>query len=761
MLTKAQKINDIIDRRRGLNAYVGNGHLQVVLKKMEFLNEVKNLLGFYANFRNKVVLQIENQKGDYYNMSLEDPIFEQRLLGATPNSTIEKIDKTLKKLEELKIRFSRDSINISVIGRAGQGKSRLLQSISGLDNAIIPADSGGDCTGAKSVICNSSEPLHAIIHCYNETELIEQVQKYLDALNYKGKLGSISQIKDIAIDIIRQKQLTNKQESYLERLISYVNYYADYSHLIGSDFSVNNKDDIRQYVAQYLLNGTKTYKFLAVKEVQIFTPFEYDDAGKIMLIDTIGLGDTSIGLRERVIDTLINDSDAAILLRRPDKERDGIREEDNDLYDMINERMNGCNLEKWLFYVLNIYSDNEKTGENLYNQLIRKLGKTLNAAFIEKIDCADIKAVEDKLIIPMLDSLSANLTDIDNSLMHSANELLTECYNEYFNLCNKIQTIADSNFKKDLSTGGLFDTLYDEELNLARKLEEINLQFKDHTIKCDEIENEIKKNITHIIQICPTFDEILYNLKSGRLGAHPSIVYENMSDHYRAGISDIFDEINNETIINLQERFKHQIIRIFRDEDGGKLNVIPLNTNTENLDDIEWLETFVSQKLNNYPLVKDAFENILTYRINIEGMLEYYVNTSLEFMDPEEKRKFAKVDFSEVETKEEEAELIEQGLLSASKIALNKLITQIQDLLQIPYNSFYARVRKLREQIIYSKNGGRELKNMYREFAPYIWKEQFASMATKQVAMKELNDIISSFSEKRKKQLFVIKFDNI
>lgn len=753
----SKKIDDIIARRKGRGKYEGRGHLQVVSNKIIFYKKIKHALEDYADFRNRVIDEIRKQKGDYYGISIEDPTFEQKIISANPDDIIASIERAIIVLEELKIRFNRETINISVIGRAGQGKSRLLQSISGVDNAIIPADSGGDCTGTKSVICNTSGKLHAIINCYNEKELLEQIQKYLDALNYGEILGSVSQIPNINISSIGEKDLTNKQESYFARLLSYVNHYDDYSSLLGSTFPVDNKDDIRQYVAQYLLDRTEVYKYLAVKEVQIYTPFNYTDAGKIMLVDTIGIGDTSIGLREKMLDTLINDSDAAIMLRRPDKERDGVRVEDDELYDMINERMVGRDIEKWLFYVLNIYADNHVTGENLYKQLIRKFGKSLKAAFIKKIDCADTIAVEKELIIPMLDILAGNLEEIDNSLLDSANTLFTECYNNFFLLSEKIKSLSDSNFTKALSTGGLFDALYEDDLKLPRRLEELNLKYKDHTMKCVDIENEVKKSISTIIDDCPTYDEILNCLRDGK--THPATLHEKMSDQYRASISDKFDEINKGTIITLQERLKNSIIEVLRADDGGKLNSIPLNTEENFPNNIEWLEAFISQKLTDFPLIKDAFMDILNYRLNIEGMLEYYVNSSIECLDPEEKIKFARIDFSTAESKEDEAEFIEQSLLSASRTAANTLVDMIQGLLQIPYNSFYARIRKLRERIIFSKNGERELKNMYRDFATYIWRERFASFATKQVVMQELNSIIDSFANYRIKNLFTVKIE--
>jgi ATPase subunit of ABC transporter with duplicated ATPase domains len=44
----------------------------------------------------------------------------------------------LARLDLLKNRFNRDTINIGVIGRAGQGKNLLLQSLTGLSSNEIP-----------------------------------------------------------------------------------------------------------------------------------------------------------------------------------------------------------------------------------------------------------------------------------------------------------------------------------------------------------------------------------------------------------------------------------------------------------------------------------------------------------------------------------------------------------------------------------------------------------------------------------------------
>lgn len=60
-----------------------------------------------------------------------------------------KLREASRNIEE---RFSRKTINIAVIGGARQGKSKLLQTISGLSNEVIPAFDTSDCTGATSMI---------------------------------------------------------------------------------------------------------------------------------------------------------------------------------------------------------------------------------------------------------------------------------------------------------------------------------------------------------------------------------------------------------------------------------------------------------------------------------------------------------------------------------------------------------------------------------------------------------------------------------
>lgn len=86
-------------------------------------------------------------------------------------------------LELMIKRLSRDRLHISFVGSAGQGKSLVMQNISGLSASVIPSSDGGDCTGAKSIITNSdSDIITAQITFYSKQELLAIVNQYLTEL---------------------------------------------------------------------------------------------------------------------------------------------------------------------------------------------------------------------------------------------------------------------------------------------------------------------------------------------------------------------------------------------------------------------------------------------------------------------------------------------------------------------------------------------------------------------------------------------------
>ncbi len=759
-MTITDKINEIIDQRIGRNSFKGKGHLEVVKKKKKFFGELMQALQEYQSLRENMLSQINGGGGEYYTMSLEDPMLQQRVELADPSATILQLQRCLAECERLEKRFGRETINISVVGRARQGKSRLLQSISGLNDRIIPTSNGGDCTGAKSVIANNVGKTHARVVFYSEMELIEQIQLYLNALDISRNIGSISQINGLQDEINTYAEhlssKTGKQQSLFQHFRKYVEH-DDYLQYIGTIKDIENEEEIRQFVAQHDAKMKPTFAFLAVKEVCIYTEFPMKEAGKIVLVDTIGLGDTSLGIREKMVRTLRDDSDAAILVRLPSANGDSIRVEDDELYDLISDAMGKDVLDKWLFFALNVCDElgNQNSGKAMEDALN---ARKLNYAFIKKVNCGNSTEVEKDLMLPVLEYLSSNLSDVDNSMMTKANYQFFDCFQKYFELCAKVNNVLSGGFRKSLQSGGLFDELYEDKLGLSRKLKALMEKYSSLNAQCDVISDNVKSIIRNMASQCPIQDEIRDRLTTGGERGHAPNVYLYYADNLRAVIRDMFEEINNSTIVTLQDDFKKEVCDVLGDDDGGRLKRIPVqDTDSEN--PISWMEALVDERMSAFPLVSAAIKDILNYKLNIEGLLEFKVDNALSCLDysPQNNR-FVMPDFSGL-SDEKIVFTIEQTLKSAIPDVANDLMTGIQELLLIPHHSFRARIRKLYDRIIFKQEGLRELKNFYRENATLIWPDEFKNVAHQEIALGQLNDSCGKLNNCRTKDMFTLKID--
>jgi ABC-type phosphate/phosphonate transport system ATPase subunit len=101
-------------------------------------------------------LLITWHKLENYRNQLQEKTQDEKILGKLQEINFSdsktKIEQSLEKLSKLSSRFQRSTLNIGVVGRARQGKSRLLQSITGLVSGEIPDGSHQHCTGVRSTI---------------------------------------------------------------------------------------------------------------------------------------------------------------------------------------------------------------------------------------------------------------------------------------------------------------------------------------------------------------------------------------------------------------------------------------------------------------------------------------------------------------------------------------------------------------------------------------------------------------------------------
>ena len=149
-------IASIIEQRRPLahQIKVVEDNLRTLVSKLRHLEE----------YRNQILLQIDDQ-------NVIGSLKEIDCLTIQRN-----IEAELLALNKLRVRFSRDTLNIGVIGRARQGKSRLLQSLTGLTSAEIPDGDRQHCTGVRSTIHhNTGVETYGEVWFHSEQSFLNEV----------------------------------------------------------------------------------------------------------------------------------------------------------------------------------------------------------------------------------------------------------------------------------------------------------------------------------------------------------------------------------------------------------------------------------------------------------------------------------------------------------------------------------------------------------------------------------------------------------
>lgn len=339
----------------------------------------------------------------------------------------EAVQVQLEVLEKLKARFSRNTLNIGVIGRARQGKSRLLQSLSGLSSSEIPDGELGACTGVRSTVTHNPDDSYAEVYFYTEDEFLRTVLvPYYSELELGSAPTSVDQFASSILPPLPQ-QLVNQVTAGAKygHLKKYREQIREYRPLLRVPSPQKIAlSEVRNYVAQQTEDGQDIYNHRAVREVKIYCPFPYaEDVEQVAFIDMPGLGDTGMGDEERLIKALGEDIDVALLVRKPVTGGDLWSDFDTDLYDKAQHALQDLlPLHQWAFLVLNHTRAESGRSDNLKNcrDLESKLNTTFmvvpgRKAFVESIivDCSDPEEVNQSILEPILSYLLDNINKLD------------------------------------------------------------------------------------------------------------------------------------------------------------------------------------------------------------------------------------------------------------------------------------------------------------------------------------------------------------
>lgn len=604
-----QSVNDIISTRQPLVKRIEN--LRGILQELERLLQETRVYGTQENAK----LTDEQKK---------------RVQGLPIEKLLEKSKFIRDSLTTLQARFSRGTLNIGVIGRARQGKSRLLQSLTGLSRREIPDANGMHCTGVRSTICHQAGvDAYAEVYFYSETEFLQQViEPYFNQLQLGSRPLSLDEFSGISLRDASDGAVARAKLEHLKKYQECLDKYRDW--LKSSSPIRITKEEIPKFITQYDPDDPSApfFNYLAVKEVRIFCPFPDENVGKVAVVDMPGLGDTGIGDENRMVSTLGQDIDLILFVRMPKSTGDYWADVDVQLYDIANRALQGTSLESWAFQVLNRLEDgtNEKNCRDLQDTI--KVHH-LRMAQVITINCANSQEVQTKLLLPALQHLGTHIGTLDQRFMQASEEQLAELRRQLTEFAQDAgQAISASGGSNEYRIfENLFQDFWKEKLRLGlfalrAELWEIR-QEKD--LNLESALNEAIQNAKHNTGI-PDIEQIRKRAKQE--DSLPTAYY-NLLDIVRVTLSENFQSQLDKSLQASIDAVKMRVVKIFCESGLDSL------TNQDGLDFFEVILDLLEKdpdRMTDKGLQKlyQGFKELMEFRLLYRGLVQPRIRQHLD-----------------------------------------------------------------------------------------------------------------------------------
>lgn len=795
MSTITRQIEDILDKRLGRGVYAGRGRLQMIEARIASLASVKKRIEELDALVSTIKNQISEKNGEYFNMLVADPDALSQMEEVSCAYANDKVSELIDALELLKKRFEREAIRIAFIGRERQGKSTFIKTITGLNDKVIPAYSGNSCTGAVSVIQNvqnvvdedgNNVKVKVVAEYYDTPTFLAMVNEKLDRFFPDGnvKVGRLEQIESLQLpDSLPGNQSTKIIAEYLKFKTSVVDNYGKYSHLIGvGSRNYYNEDEIAQHVAQYEEfdhevsgshqvrkdDGTIVYqldyfKYVAVKNVNIYTAFEIETTKKLELVDTIGIGSSadSAAIETEMYRVLREDCDAAIDMYRPDV-TPNYPQEQADLLDNLIDKLSDREPEKWIVYVLNKITNGFyknaasaeavlKTAENIIS------GKNPKpVAWTRAIDGTIFEDVRDELVSPLLSLIAENLDELDQNLIDRTDNLCKEAYNECLKLVKAANSVTSAGTGISADAMSLFDEkLYKDLLkSFGYAMNQIDQKgyASNRDKECYELEQAYSNIIDELDVYIPDEDVILERFETGALVTQNQM-FEEYVEQMRNDIFSAFENVNDDVLHPLQEKVKTDLIQILFNE--GLWGKLPTPYDTPS---IEWLNEVLDNYITEekYPSLYKALRFILDYQINIEGLVEYNVTKSLYVLDKTHSE-FIRYEGEFTEDFAQKASDVWQELCNRLSPVQKRLRDWISSFTLIPSHSFYSRVHKFHVKVMTDEEGREDFRRFYRNNMGLIWSAEISAAGRAEKAFGDWAERVQALQSEVTADKFLLK----
>lgn len=712
-------------------------HIADIIKKRRPL--VERIAGVEASLKmfDEALQDVEAARDQLLD-AITDPLPIGRLRSLNMQNVRTLIGTELGCLAKLRSRFARETINIGVIGRARQGKSRLLQSMSGLTANEIPDGSGSHCTGVRSTIYHDAQTApHAEVSFHGAKSFITDV---IGPYYRELKLGPAPRsVQDFASNPL--PPLPADLRAYAgpgakyEHLKTYQDHLNDYADLLGSPSRRIPVTRIREYVAQDTVSGDRSFfNYLAVQHVKVFCKFPHEDIGRIALIDMPGLGDTGIGDEERLVAVLGQDVDAVLFVKLPKATGDFWGKEDVDLYDIARNALTDLPIERWSFVVLNRTAPASAVGDNEGN--CRRMAADLHTKHIEVADCiiancASQDEVSLRVLDRVLDYLAENINALDEQYASACQARLMQVHREASALLAEANTalgrgtVVEGEFVK-------FDQLFKEVwADLTNGMETLLSELREWSVQPND---RLDAQVTAAIARCredtgiPSNEEIE---RSARLyGAYGS-AFNQCLHRVRTHLVQHFLPLEDTLRLTLED-VRSRVTDVLKNE--GRLGSLAQSEGTEFLRDIAHLmpKDFVG--------LKSAFETLASVELTYRGFLQYRMRKHLMLLHPDGAREGTQIRVaSNTDSVREALEVLHEKVVYRLEEAFDQWLSE-------PNLVSEAIVEEFVDNVLRALTVQDEWRNFYLEMRASIWHAEFDEIGARSRLRQEWERLVQRAS---------------
>jgi phage shock protein A len=646
-------------------------------------------------------------------------------------SSIQKsINDELSALTNLKSRFSRNTLNIGVVGRARQGKSRLLQSLTGLSTAEIPDGDDRHCTGVRSNIHHDPniDETYAEVSFHTEHSFLSEViAPYYKELSLGSRPSSIQEFADTILPSLPKELAEKKQnEAKYDHLCRYHTNIDRYRSAFSEPSPRHvSRHDIREYVAQDTLTGERIYfNYLAVKEVKIVCSFPNVDIGQIALVDMPGLGDTGIGDEMRMIKTLGQDIDLVLFVRMPKSFGDHWSDADINLYDMANSALTDLPIEEWSFMVLNHTSGDSGNRKNC-----ESLAGSITEAHIDVqdviiADCSNAEAAQDKILDRILNYLGERVEVLDRQYASACQDRVMQLQKTVAVELGKAKTAWKQASKDDWFP--IFLELFEKFWNDLTR--ELKLLTSSTISKRDNEDKDFKTAVDDAIKKCreqtgiPDLETI--QQKCDAAGANAT-AYDECLHEVRTHLSKNFIPLDIALKQSVEE-LKCSVTRVLKNH--GKLEKLAEG------DGSEFLRHLIEKLPEDSQGLRLGFQTLATFDLQYRGLLQHKIRKHLDDLTPnttkyklEDNFVIDKLnDLTNGRThKSSPAKKIFDNLSKAQSEAVNKCEKELKTLLTEPSQAGFAIIEEFVDRILRAEGVRKEWQIFLQTVASDVWIDDF------------------------------------